>query len=337
MELREEDEDVGRPSPLVYNPHSMGDRRDQATINLSQSQHHVHHHHHQSDLPEQTQRPRRDPSPNPDPDSSRTQIGTGSSLKPQCPSQVQATTSTTTATAAATITTTTTTTAAPSVRYRECLKNHAASMGTHVLDGCGEFMPSGEEGTPEALRCAACDCHRNFHRKEVDGEGPQYVANCYFPHNTNKITSRRDISAIPQLPSPLQVQPPIQQHRYSHNLPTSPPACPVPPIVMNFGGGNAVGAPAEYSSSEELNMYQSPGGTQIPGQPGGTAMKKRFRTKFTPEQKDKMLEFAEKLEWKIQKQDEQEVEQFCSQVGVKRQVFKVWMHNNKQAMKRKQI
>ncbi|KAK8481301.1 hypothetical protein V6N12_020156 [Hibiscus sabdariffa] len=50
-----------------------------------------------------------------------------------------------------------------------------------------------------------------------------------------------------------------------------------------------------------------------------------------------MVEFAEKLGWRIQKQDEQELQQFCAQVGVKRQVFKVWMHNNKQAMKKKQM
>ncbi|KAE8674058.1 hypothetical protein F3Y22_tig00111769pilonHSYRG00329 [Hibiscus syriacus] len=56
------------------------------------------------------------------------------------------------------------------VRYRECLKNHAAAMGGNATDGCGEFMPSGEEGTIEALTCSACHCHRNFHRKEVEGE-----------------------------------------------------------------------------------------------------------------------------------------------------------------------
>ncbi|GLT54884.1 hypothetical protein SLA2020_280450 [Shorea laevis] len=27
------------------------------------------------------------------------------------------------------------------VIYKECLKNHAASLGSHALDGCGEFMP----------------------------------------------------------------------------------------------------------------------------------------------------------------------------------------------------
>ena len=73
------------------------------------------------------------------------------------------------------------------------------------------------------------------------------------------------------------------------------------------------------------------------GQPPFSPLKKRFRTKFTPGQKDKMQEFAERLEWKMQKQDEQQVEQFCAEVGVKRQVFKVWMHNNKQPMKKTQL
>lgn len=53
----------------------------------------------------------------------------------------------------------------PPVRYRECLKNHAANTGGNITDGCCEFMPSGDDGTLEALKCAACNCHRNFHRK----------------------------------------------------------------------------------------------------------------------------------------------------------------------------
>eukprot|EP01018_Ginkgo_biloba_P038552 Gb_35888 [translate_table: standard] len=56
------------------------------------------------------------------------------------------------------------------VRYRECRKNHAASIGGYAVDGCGEFMPGGEEGTTAALKCAACNCHRNFHRRELESE-----------------------------------------------------------------------------------------------------------------------------------------------------------------------
>lgn len=51
------------------------------------------------------------------------------------------------------------------IRYGECQKNHAAYSGGYAVDGCREFMPGvGEEA---ALTCAACGCHRNFHKKEV--------------------------------------------------------------------------------------------------------------------------------------------------------------------------
>ncbi|XP_021612870.1 zinc-finger homeodomain protein 5-like [Manihot esculenta] len=106
-------------------------------------------------------------------------------------------------------------------KHKECLRNPAASIGGNAFDGCGEFVPGGEEGTIEALKDAAPDCHRNFHRNEVDGEtqfGP---------------SSRRN-------PLVLQMPPP-------------------PPCVLS---------------------------------------KKRFRTKLTQEQKDKMMEFAERIGWR---------------------------------------
>ncbi len=64
-------------------------------------------------------------------------------------------------------------------------------------------------------------------------------------------------------------------------------------------------------------------------------IKKRFRTKFSTEQKDEMYNFAEKLGWKMQKHDELAVQEFCANLGVKRHVLKVWMHNNKHTMAKK--
>lgn len=67
-----------------------------------------------------------------------------------------------------------------SVRYGECQKNHAAGVGGYAVDGCREFMPSGgDEGA--SLTCAACGCHRNFHRREdrtevvSDGSSPTSI------------------------------------------------------------------------------------------------------------------------------------------------------------------
>lgn len=78
------------------------------------------------------------------------------------------------------------------------------------------------------------------------------------------------------------------------------------------------------------NMNFSGGG----GGSGGS-LKKRFRTKFSQEQKEKMLDLAEKLGWRIQKQDEEAVQQFCNEFGIRRHVLKVWMHNNKHTLGKK--
>ncbi|XP_057836980.1 zinc-finger homeodomain protein 2 [Cryptomeria japonica] len=175
------------------------------------------------------------------------------------------------------------------VKYRECLKNHAANMGGHVTDGCGEFMPGGGEGTPEALRCAACDCHRNFHRREVEGQATPPC--CH-----------RGAAAVA---APA-------------NVLTLPFARPQMLMAFNKGGG-VVEAEVEREGSF-LSSH------------GNVAVRKRFRTRFSPEQKERLLGFAQKLGWRIQKHDEAAVQNFCQEIGVKRHVLKVWMHNNKHTM-----
>ena len=65
--------------------------------------------------------------------------------------------------------------------------------------------------------------------------------------------------------------------------------------------------------------------------------KKRHRTKFSQEQKEKMLRFSEKLGWRMQKGDEELVQEFCNEVRVSRGVFKVWMHNNKNNFRKRSL
>ncbi|KAF2618987.1 hypothetical protein F2Q68_00042362 [Brassica cretica] len=152
-------------------------------------------------------------------------------------------------------------------------------MGGNATDGCGEFMPSGEDGSIEALTCSACNCHRNFHRKEVEGE-----------------TATTAISSFHQPPPPRK---PMLNH---HNIRS---AMPHQMIMPEEDGVTTASRPPPYNP------------------------KKRFRTKFTPEQKEKMLSFAEKVGWKLQRQEDSVVQRFCEEIGVKRRVLKVWMHNNK--------
>ncbi|VVB03893.1 unnamed protein product [Arabis nemorensis] len=48
-----------------------------------------------------------------------------------------------------------------------------------------------------------------------------------------------------------------------------------------------------------------------------------------------MLSFAESVGWKMQRQEESVVQQFCQEIGVRRRVLKVWMHNNKHNLSKK--
>ncbi|XP_030955528.1 zinc-finger homeodomain protein 4-like [Quercus lobata] len=198
------------------------------------------------------------------------------------------------------------------VRYKECLKNHAASMGGNATDGCGEFMPSGEEGTIEALTCSACNCHRNFHRKEVEGE----PSSCDCHHSPHLNRRKFIFGHHKNLLAPEALGYPTATGTF-----ISSRAPPPHQMIMSYNMGSLP------SESDEQEDGGANGGVVVARPP--QLVKKRFRTKFTQEQKEKMLNFAEKVGWKIQKQEEAVVQQFCQEIGVKRRVLKVWMHNNK--------
>lgn len=210
-----------------------------------------------------------------------------------------------------------TTSTTTSYRYRECLKNHAVSIGGHAVDGCGEFMAAGEEGTLESLKCAACSCHRNFHRKETEGEGfhqphpTSHHPTHHHPHHAHHQFSPPYPFRSPHPSGYLHVTPPSHHHHQRH-----------------------LALPSTSREDEDVsNPSSSGGGGGGSGAAGGS--KKRFRTKFTPDQKEKMLAFAERLGWRIQRQDEALVQQFCAETNVKRHVLKVWMHNNKHTLGKK--
>lgn len=199
------------------------------------------------------------------------------------------------------------------VKYKECLKNHAASIGGNATDGCGEFMPGGEEGTLQALTCSACNCHRNFHRKEVEGE----PSSDNFLHSPNRVGKKvtfghnnKTINLGPLEPSLVY---PSRAMLATHQQ-----------MIMPYHLGSSLSFPSDQSDDQQEDNR---GG--VLGRPQKQHMRKRFRTKFTQDQKEKMLNFAEKVGWKIQKQEDDVVQQFCQEIGVKRKVLKVWMHNNK--------
>ncbi|KAK6133726.1 hypothetical protein DH2020_032437 [Rehmannia glutinosa] len=169
------------------------------------------------------------------------------------------------------------------------MKNHAATLGGHAVDGCGEFMPSptAAAADPTSLKCAACGCHRSFHRREAD-------------------------SAI--TPPFLDFRHPPLPKRFSLS-----PSPPPPPTAHVFFGAE------EHHQAPVTPTAENPAG------------RKRFRTKFSQEQKEKMQSFSVKLGWKMQRCDEAAVREFCHEIGVTKGVLKVWMHNNKNTFGKKEI
>ena len=107
------------------------------------------------------------------------------------------------------------------------------------------------------------------------------------------------------------------------------------PSISGAGGGTTQSTRDEHEDVSEPSGGGGGGGAGGGSGDGGGSSKKRFRTKFTQEQKEKMLGFAERVGWRIQKHDEVAVQEFCDQAGVKRNVLKVWMHNNKHTLGKK--
>ncbi|XP_022938528.1 zinc-finger homeodomain protein 10-like [Cucurbita moschata] len=195
------------------------------------------------------------------------------------------------------------------VSYKECLKNHAASLGAHALDGCGEFMPSPSASSidPTSLNCAACGCHRNFHRRDPEDPISTLPINTATTHVIEYQPHHRHHPPPPGTRSPNSASPPPISSSYYPSAPH---------MLLALSAGLSA-HPPEIGRAKNLNA------------------RKRFRTKFSNEQKEKMLHFAEQVGWKMQKRDEDLVRNFCNQVGVERGVLKVWMHNNKNTMGKK--
>ncbi|CAL1392129.1 unnamed protein product [Linum trigynum] len=203
------------------------------------------------------------------------------------------------------------------VAYKECLKNHAASLGGHALDGCGEFMPSPNttHTDPTSLKCAACGCHRNFHRREPEDNPnthnplalpPPLAAIEYHPHHRHHPPPPAPLSAAPPRSPNSASPPPISSSYYPS----------APHMLLALSGSGLGENPNPNLATVSLHHHSS-------------SSRKRFRSRFTQHQKERMHEFAERVGWKMQKSDEDLVLEFCNEVKVDKGVLKVWMHNNK--------
>ncbi|CAI9770127.1 unnamed protein product [Fraxinus pennsylvanica] len=85
------------------------------------------------------------------------------------------------------------------VMYAACMRNHAIPLGSYAVDGCGEFLPTGVDGTPEAVLCAACNCHRNFHQR-VEMEIPPPPPRRRAPRAARRANLAADFPPPPTTP-----------------------------------------------------------------------------------------------------------------------------------------
>ncbi|XP_064966880.1 zinc-finger homeodomain protein 6-like [Musa acuminata AAA Group] len=133
--------------------------------------------------------------------------------------------------------------------------------------------------------------------------------------STNLLQNGNTRGRIPRL-----LPPPLTPHY--HNLKPSRSSG----ILLQTGNsiGASVGAATE-SSSEELMDGPPPPQHQ---QHQFIVSRKRIRTKFTAEQQEGMLAFAE--------QDGAAVEQFCCEVGVRRKVFITTRANSRKQQQQQQ-
>ncbi|CAN1177362.1 Zinc-finger homeodomain protein 3 [Linum perenne] len=219
------------------------------------------------------------------------------------------------------------------MRYMECLKNHAASFGGNATDGCGQFIPSGQDASiNDSLTCSACHCHRNFHRK-LETICIHHHPFTSFHNQHHYFNTNNPLMHLSDHPTHYH------HHHYNHNSNSSMNIDAAPPhhqIIMSYNMGMAAGSLLSESDhhskkdqQEHLHQYHKTSSNNNNNHQPVGGVKKRHRTKFSQDHKDKMLAFAERVGWKLQKQEDSLVQQFCNEIGVKRRVLKVWMHNNK--------
>ncbi|KAH0768286.1 hypothetical protein KY285_004157 [Solanum tuberosum] len=186
------------------------------------------------------------------------------------------------------------------VKYLECRHNYAARSNGYVLDGCGEFCPTGAPETLESFICAACHCHRNFHRKvevEVeDGVESPIISINHPSHGTPLVI-------MDNPPPQYTVRPRAQlcETFGKNNIDVE--------TKMEMDGG-------EIEVRELKRKYNSCSSSSV-------------RIRLDPYQRERIWIFAnEIMGWKWTKNNEQVIP-FCDEIGITPKFLKNWINNTR--------
>ncbi|KAF6982590.1 hypothetical protein CFC21_000968 [Triticum aestivum] len=228
-------------------------------------------------------------------------------------------------------------------KYNECGRNHALASGGHVVDGCGEWMPLRDLNPADAssYKCAACGCHRSFHRKVMTERSPmlapmvetvlhglpqrrkEETPEDWLPgvdSDTNSDGMKYDSDATEydsegteydderSVPQPLQPPPVYHPAQVTQQL--------------SSGQHNFLPRALQiHRLATQLSPATAP--------PPHGVMLERKRSRTTTDQKLRMEELSEHLGWRLQKRDKDFIEARCHDIGVSKKVFRNWMNNKK--------
>ncbi|KAM3377710.1 hypothetical protein P3S68_010123 [Capsicum galapagoense] len=174
------------------------------------------------------------------------------------------------------------------VKYLECRHNYAARFNSHVLDGCGEFCPTvAHDETPESFICAACHCHRNFHRKvevEVEAGVELPIFSINHPINDAPLAIIDGPPISPQRQYSTRPEQPHHRHQrfYKNNIVIIQPQG----AEIEMGGGEVEVADQSNFKRNYNNASSS------------------VRMKLKPNQKERVLAFAKDvMRWRWTKVD----------------------------------
>ncbi|CAF1729702.1 hypothetical protein YC2023_115640 [Brassica napus] len=229
----------------------------------------------------------------------------------------------------------------PEPRYGECRKNQAASAGTTAYDGCGEFV-SANPGE-DSFDCAACGCHRSFHRKESISDGIlealkisplQFRQIFCSPYGDGEAEEKKRIAMdrspdedeagrAKRLKTRFTAEQTEKMRSYAEKVGWKL-SSESRERVKEFCDGIGV---TRKNLRVWMNNHKEANGRVDEEEEGRV---KRFKTKFTAEQTERMRSYAEKLTWKVGPEDREETEGFCNEIGVNRNNFMTWINNHKE-------
>ncbi|CAH8390770.1 unnamed protein product [Eruca vesicaria subsp. sativa] len=226
----------------------------------------------------------------------------------------------------------------PKPHYGECRKNQAASTTTTTAyDGCGEFVSANP--AEDSLNCAACGCHRTFHLQEPLSDGAileilkisplqfrQIFCSPYGNTEERIVTDRsNEEGAKKRVKRRFTEEQREKMRSYAEKVGWKV-STESRERVKEFCDG--IGVTRKNLRVWMNNNHNGVNGRRLDEEEG--RVRKRFKTKFTAEQTEKMRRYAEKLTWKVRAEDRVETEGFCGEIGVSWNSFMIWMNNHKE-------